>query len=351
MVVSAIAAPAAARGRSVRSSVTMWLRAGFARRCRAGGRGSRRESCGHRNFTAIIGADHTAGGAPAAEASIAGRAPSKPFEKRAFRRCRRATASDSRARSRARASAAVPKKRRASAAPKPASRVASRKAAPRSAALISASISSAALRRQAEAQVDGGEQPRLDRLVGVADHRLERRDHVADHVFRRVVQQDREPRPPVEPRRARPRHRLDQQRVLRDREDMRAVGLAVPARDAREPVRDVLDLDVERRGVEQVEPPARQHALPGARSTVSPGRCALRLRPRSSGRFAACRCARHALVAVALHQMVVDHADRLHEGIDDGRADELEAARRKLLGHLPRQRGLGRHLLGVAEAG
>ena len=68
----------------------------------------------------------------------------------------------------------------------------------------------------------------------------------------------------VEARRPRPRHAIDQQRVLRDREDVRAVGLAVPARDAGEPVRDVLDLDVKRRGVEQVEPAARQHALPGA---------------------------------------------------------------------------------------
>ena len=42
--------------------------------------------------------------------------------------------------------------------------------------------------------------------------------------------------------------------------------------------------------------------------------------------------------------MVVDHADRLHEGIDDGRADELEAARRSSFDILLRQRGLGRHL-------
>ena len=41
-------------------------------------------------------------------------------------------------------------------------------------------------------------------------------------------------------------------------------GLAVPARHAGEPVRDVVDLDVERRRVEQIEPAARQHALPGA---------------------------------------------------------------------------------------
>src|ERR1041385_1025890 len=55
------------------------------------------------------------------------------------------------------------------------------------------------------------------------------------------------------------------------------------------------------------------------------------------------------LVAMALHQMVVDHADRLHEGIDDGRSDELEAAHGEFLGDFPRQLGLGGHLLGVAE--
>src|SRR6185437_11635718 len=49
------------------------------------------------------------------------------------------------------------------------------------------------LRRQAKADVDGGEQTAFDRLEAVADHRLERRDHVADHVFRRVVQKQRAP--------------------------------------------------------------------------------------------------------------------------------------------------------------
>jgi len=72
------------------------------------------------------------------------------------------------------------------------------------------------------------------------------------------------------------RHLLDQERVLRNREDAGAGGLAVPAGDAGKPMRDVLDLDVERRGVEQVEPPARQHALPGAAlSFVQGGRCRL----------------------------------------------------------------------------
>ena len=45
---------------------------------------------------------------------------------------------------------------------------------------------------------------------------------------------------------------------------MGADGLAVPARDAGEAVGDVLDLDVERRGIEEVEAAAGQHALPGA---------------------------------------------------------------------------------------
>src|SRR4029079_2862528 len=54
-------------------------------------------------------------------------------------------------------------------------------------------------------------------------------------------------------------------------------------------------------------------------------------------------------VTMTLDQMIVDHADRLHEGIDNGRADELEPPRRQFLRHLLRQRGFGRHLRGVAE--
>src|SRR6266508_386333 len=47
---------------------------------------------------------------------------------------------------------------------------------------------------------------------------------------------------------------------------------------------------------------------------------------------------------MAFHQMVVDHAGGLHEGVDDGRPAELEAAARQLLRHRPRHRGLGRNL-------
>ena len=42
--------------------------------------------------------------------------------------------------------------------------------------------------------------------------------------------------------------------MLRDRESMRPLGLTVPARHAGKPVGDVFNLDIERRGVEQIEP-------------------------------------------------------------------------------------------------
>src|SRR3984957_8458771 len=111
-------------------------------------------------------------------------------------------------------------------------------------------------RRQAEAAMDRSEQTPLDGLVGVADHRFERRDHVADHVFGRVVQQHGKPSAAIQARSAPVGQRLDQERVLRDGENMRAARLSVPARYAREPMRDILDLDIERRRVEQIEPPA-----------------------------------------------------------------------------------------------
>ena len=101
-------------------------------------------------------------------------------------------------------------------------------------------------RRQSEADMARRQQPFFDRLVVAAEHRFERRDHVADDIFRRVVQQGREPHRCIEPRRLFAHHGFDQQRVLRDREDMRAAGLAVPARNACQPMGDIGYLDVER---------------------------------------------------------------------------------------------------------
>ena len=119
--------------------------------------------------------------------------------------------------------------------------------------------------RQAEAPMNSREQALLDRLIGVADHRFERRNHVADDVFGRVVQQDRQTARVVKLRRVCACQRFDQERMLRHGKDVRAMRLAIPARDARKPVRDILDFDVERRWIEQIEPPPRQHSLPGAR--------------------------------------------------------------------------------------
>ena len=87
-----------------------------------------------------------------------------------------------------------------------------------------------------------------------------------------------------------------------------ALGLAVPARHAGQPMGDVLDLDVERRGVEQVEPAA---------PTASAARRAAAALSRAI--IAAWRAA--TFVAVAVDQMVVHQPAGLHEGIDDGRPD------------------------------
>jgi hypothetical protein len=99
-------------------------------------------------------------------------------------------------------------------------------------------------RRQAEPDVDRRLQPVLHRLVVAAEHRLERRDHVADDVFRRIVEERRDPVRQRGPRLLQADDALHQKAVLRHRESVVAGGLAVPARDARQPVRDVLELHV-----------------------------------------------------------------------------------------------------------
>src|SRR5215470_14203661 len=114
---------------------------------------------------------------------------------------------------------------------------------------------------KAEAQMNCSEQSLFHDLVAVADHRFERRDHVADDVFRRVVQQNRETSVAIEPRGLGPRQRLHQQGVLRDGKNVGSLGLPVPAGNAGQSVRDILQFEVERGGVEQIEAPPRKHAL------------------------------------------------------------------------------------------
>jgi len=70
---------------------------------------------------------------------------------------------------------------------------------------------------------------------------------------------------PIAPAGPASRDLLRQQGVLRHRENMIAAGLSVPARHPGESMSDVLDLDVERRRIEEIEPAARQHALPRPR--------------------------------------------------------------------------------------
>src|SRR3981081_1184550 len=50
-------------------------------------------------------------------------------------------------------------------------------------------------------------------------------------------------------------------------------------------------------------------------------------------------------MTVAADDMVVDHARSLHEGVEDGRADELEAGFLQRLGHGVALGRLGRHVL------
>ena len=111
--------------------------------------------------------------------------------------------------------------------------------------------------------MDGGLQPILEGAVVDPQRRLERRDHVADHIFGGVVQQRRQPPAGLDLRVQMGGDVLDHHRMLGDGEGVLARGLAVPAGDAGQPVGDVLDLDVHRRGVQKVQPAAGKHPLPG----------------------------------------------------------------------------------------
>ncbi len=79
------------------------------------------------------------------------------------------------------------------------------------------------------------------------------------------MQQGREPPSGLEPGLQPADQVLDHHGVLGDREGVRPGRLAVPARHPRQAMGDVVDLDVERGGVQQIEPAAGQHALPRPR--------------------------------------------------------------------------------------
>ncbi len=108
------------------------------------------------------------------------------------------------------------------------------------------------LRRQTEAEVDGGKQLGFEGPVVERQRRLEGANQVTNDVFRRIVDEGREPEPLVQLGLKLRNDRLDEQTMLGNRESMFALGLSVPTGDASEPVGDILDLDIERRRVEQV---------------------------------------------------------------------------------------------------
>ena len=196
--------------------------------------------------------------------------------------------------------------------------------------------------------------------VILRQHRLEGRDQVADHIFGRIVEQRGE----LQLRRGagllHGKQRLDQKRVLRDRENMpapasgrssgrcaqaharyprsrcraerdRAGRACVPTTCAarREPRLRRGRARVSARGSREGfarEEAALGQAEPGeARRQGAPfGRGASHL-PFALGPSAPRRRQGRAFgMAEAVDQMVVDHADRLHEGVDDGRPAEFE---------------------------
>ncbi len=151
-----------------------------------------------------------------------------------------------------------------SASSNPASSVASRCAAARSARLIRPR-SARSGSRQPETPEDGVEDLLLDRFIGFAHESLEGRNEVADHIFRRIVQQGREPAGPAETRLEMTGQCFDEQRMLCHRQDVRPAGLAVPAGHAGQTMRDVVEVDIVRRGRQKIEAASRQHPLPGPR--------------------------------------------------------------------------------------
>ncbi len=125
------------------------------------------------------------------------------------------------------------------------------------------------LGRQSEPDMHRRHQARIHCLVSRPHRRLDGRDHIPDHIFRRVVQKRRQPPFHRRFRRDHPVNPFHQNRVFRHRIGKLANRLPVPARHECQPVGDILDLDIQRRGVQQVEPAPRKHPLPCACNQIS----------------------------------------------------------------------------------
>lgn len=113
------------------------------------------------------------------------------------------------------------------------------------------------MRWQAETQMHGGFQPLFHGLVTAADHGFERRDHVADHIFRRIVQKRHLHLVRRGTRAHAAENGLDDEAMLGDGKGVVAARLAVPAGDAGKAMSNVGNFHIERGRVEQVEPSSR----------------------------------------------------------------------------------------------
>ena len=133
---------------------------------------------------------------------------------------------------------------------------------------------------------------------------------------------------------------LDQQRMLGHRIGMLAPRLPVPARDEGEAVGDVLDLDVERRRVEQVEPaaPRASAARPVPPSAILLPRLACRA---SRHRQVARRSGRDSRRSLADRQQVLDQHPRAGSAGFRCGARPVRADRRRS-GKCAREEGRGR---------
>ena len=103
----------------------------------------------------------------------------------------------------------------------------------------------------------------------MAQNSLEGRDNIADDIFGRVMQQHHHAPAGRKVGVYRDGKGLNEQRMLGHRKNIRSFGLAVPARDAGKAMGYIGNFNVERGGVEQVEPTTRQHPLPSARGSFA----------------------------------------------------------------------------------
>ena len=98
---------------------------------------------------------------------------------------------------------------------------------------------------QTKTQVNGGLQPLLHGFISTADHRLEGRNHVADHIFRRIVQECHLAF--IGARFAQSsKNVFNNKAMLGHGKRMVAESLTVPARYAGKAMRDIGDLHIER---------------------------------------------------------------------------------------------------------